>query len=864
MQRSILRYLILAALCLGASGLRAATIFQAANSQAVAWEAEDTFSITNATPTTWGATNDATASGNRALYAAGATATAAPSSLASYTIKFRAAGTYSLYFRWRADSKFTDLDGNSANSYYRPNDFGDLGPDVANYAASSANNSRTPPAVNSYGMTLEGLTYTVTQEQVDAGEPLIFKAGTREAGMFIDRFVFSQNAALTEAEFNALPNSGSVARPSLVSASGTANLTTVILTFDRPLSPASVVAGNFTIGGGINVTAATLNLNTSKDVILTTSAQSQGSSYTVTVNGVVDVSNNPVAPNTQKSFTAWKISNGWITRELYYNVTGTTIAELQASPTFPDSPSAVDFVRSVTIGNDLQQANYGARFRGYYTPTQTGAHEFYLYGDDDALLSLSTGESPANLAPVLPAVTGVTAFDPAVVYVSGSLNAGQRYLFEVLFQQSVVPASLGLAVRRVGTAGAVAALPLLGGSTVSTLVNPDADVLNFRQQPASATVPAGERAKLSVTVTALNGGKLFYQWQLNRVDIPGATRPSYVTPILTAADSGNKYRCVVGVSGTDVLSQEATITVGSAQPSPLQPYVGINFASGGDTGTTVGAALATNDVAGVVLQEFFNNIVGKEIDGTQALVDAQGAATPVTVAVWDPEGASVVPAGTTIGIGTGNASADHVLMQGAIANNNLPQTLRLSGVPSGTYNLIVYSVGFSFNSTYEEDFTLVGTTTYPTLTVRGQTSIEFISNPVLVRMSSTNPANRDRGNYVMFENVQPAADGTLLLTATPQTTTVGNAGYFPPINGLQLVKVVPVVSTPPSLSAVQQGANLAISWTGSAAGFILESSEAVGAGASWSLVQGTPNPIAGAGSTTVSSAIGTRFYRLRK
>jgi hypothetical protein len=132
------------------------------------------------------------------------------------------------------------------------------------------------------------------------------------------------------------------------------------------------------------------------------------------------------------------------------------------------------------------------------------------------------------------------------------------------------------------------------------------------------------------------------------------------------------------------------------------------------------------------------------------------------------------------------------MMQGYIANNNAPLSLLLSNVPSGTYDLVAYSVGFSFNSTYEEDFSLVGATTYPTLTVLGQNSLEFIANPTLVRMSSTNAASRDHGNYVMFENVSPASDGTLLLTVTAQSTNVGNASYFPPINAVQLVKVVSV------------------------------------------------------------------------
>jgi hypothetical protein len=276
--------------------------------------------------------------------------------------------------------------------------------------------------------------------------------------------------------------------------------------------------------------------------------------------------------------------------------------------------------------------------------------------------------------------------------------------------------------------------------------------------------------------------------------------------------------------------------------------------------------LATNDVAGAILQENFNNVLGTTIDGTQALVDAQGAPTPVTVASYDPASDSVAPVNATIGTGTGaaNTSADHLMMQGSLANNDLPLTLKLSGIPSGTYALIAYSVGFSFNSTYEEDFDLVGAKSYPTMTVRAQTATEFIADPTLVRMSSTNAANRDHGNYVMFENISPAADGTLLLTVTPQSTNVGNVVYFPPINALQLVKQSAVAAAPPSLTVLKQGTTLTISWTADATGFALESSAALGAVASWSSVNGVANPLTGAGSTTVSPTLKAQFYRLRK
>ena len=112
---------------------------------------------------------------------------------------------------------------------------------------------------------------------------------------------------------------------------------------------------------------------------------------------------------------------------------------------------------------------------------------------------------------------------------------------------------------------------------------------------------------------------------------------------------------------------------------------------------------------------------------------------------------------------------------------------------------------------------------------------------------TTNAAARDKGNYVMFENVGPALDGTLLLTVTPQSTNVGNAGYFPPINALQLVKVVPVVLPPSLTSSYNKGTStLTLSWTDTAQGYVLETSSKLGAGAAWSNAPGAPNPIAAA------------------
>ena len=88
---------------------------------------------------------------------------------------------------------------------------------------------------------------------------------------------------------------------------------------------------------------------------------------------------------------------------------------------------------------------------------------------------------------------------------------------------------------------------------------------------------------------------------------------------------------------------------------------------------------------------------------------------------------------------------------------------------------------------------------------------------------------------------------------------------FPPVNALQLVKVVSVaLPTSPSLTVARQAANLTISWNADAAGYVLESSAILGAGSSWTTVPATPNPIAGAGSANINTTSNAQFYRLKK
>jgi hypothetical protein len=190
---------------------QAAVILQTPTATHVAFEAEQTPQLIAGTISNWERRTDAGASGGSALYAAGTTATAtAPHSFAQYQLRFATAGTYYLYMRWRADPALTAGDVFTANSSFVANTFGAFSTpgDQASFHA-SASNGRNAPENNTYGWSREpeGNVYTVSATDVSSAAPLVFTIGTREAGMFVDRLVFSTVPDLADAALDALLNS---------------------------------------------------------------------------------------------------------------------------------------------------------------------------------------------------------------------------------------------------------------------------------------------------------------------------------------------------------------------------------------------------------------------------------------------------------------------------------------------------------------------------------------------------------------------------------------------------------------------------------------------------------------------------------
>ena len=98
-----------------------------------------------------------------------------------------------------------------------------------------------------------------------------------------------------------------------------------------------------------------------------------------------------------------------------------------------------------------------------------------------------------------------------------------------------------------------------------TIAGDAASSVAIDTQPQNASVEANESntASFTVAVTVTGAGSATYQWQVNNVDISGATSASYETAAVVAGDNGFGYRCRVGTTqgATEVISNAAVLTV---------------------------------------------------------------------------------------------------------------------------------------------------------------------------------------------------------------------------------------------------------------------------------------------------------------
>jgi hypothetical protein len=370
--------------------------------------------------------------------------------------------------------------------------------------------------------------------------------------------------------------------PTLLSAAGSPTFDRITLRFSERINPADAVnLANYAINGGLTLLGASLNPD-GQSVLLVTSSQTTGVRYTVTVNGVRDISaaQNRIAPDSQVSFTAFELSPGFLRREVYHNLAGTTLSDFTNNPAFPYQPDEVGFVASFETPTTYQ-ANYGVRLSGFLLPPTTGGYVFYLDSDDQGVLFLSTDHDPSHKVQVAfesqwngprQWINGVNQASrgnpPANISVPIHLVAGGRYYVEALMKQGGGADNLAVAWQLPGGPPVQNFDPPISGTYLAAYANPDGAAFTIAGQPQNVVVSERQTALFSVQVSSASAD-VSYQWQREGVDIPNANSPRYETPPLALADNGSHYRCLVGVPGLSVASTQVTLGVTADTTPPM-------------------------------------------------------------------------------------------------------------------------------------------------------------------------------------------------------------------------------------------------------------------------------------------------------
>lgn len=148
------------------------------------------------------------------------------------------------------------------------------------------------------------------------------------------------------------------------------------------------------------------------------------------------------ASNNGISFTTTSgpiVGDGLVNREKWDGVSGTSILSLTNHANYPDNPSATSTLSSLDAPRN-EGSDYGQRLWGYLLPTETGTYNFWIAGDDDAELWLSTDAYQANKQMIAGFVgwTNPEQYDKYSGQASAgiSLQAGQEYYFEVLHKEA--------------------------------------------------------------------------------------------------------------------------------------------------------------------------------------------------------------------------------------------------------------------------------------------------------------------------------------------------------------------------------------------------------------------------------------------
>lgn len=358
------------------------------------------------------------------------------------------------------------------------------------------------------------------------------------------------------------------------------------------LSNSSVSTAAYTI----NLTAATPTFNpgggtfaTAQSVTISTATAGAEIRYTIdgsTPTGSSTLYSSPVNVSATQTIKALAIKSGmsnsaiassiytisagggagYVLRQYWGGIPGTAISALTGNANFPNSPTSSSYLTSFDAPRDVAE-NYGQKISGYVTAPTTGSYKFWIAGDDDSELWLSTNSASANKVKIA-SFTGWTnplQFDKYGTQASASISlvAGTQYYIEALHKENDGGDHLTVAWQIPG--GSQVIIP--GSALSTTLVVPIPQPGTFNQ-----TAPASAATGVSTTPV--------FSWGTSSdavsYSLVVSTSSSYSTPVINVTGlTTTSYTPSTGLSGNTLYYWRVTAVNSSG--SRIATNAGISF-----------------------------------------------------------------------------------------------------------------------------------------------------------------------------------------------------------------------------------------------------------------------------------------------
>ncbi|TMM55901.1 T9SS type A sorting domain-containing protein [Maribacter algarum] len=273
-----------------------------------------------------------------------------------------------------------------------------------------------------------------------------------------------------------------------------------------------------------------------------------------------------------------------IIMETYSNVPGKTIDELKSNVNFPAAPSAVDELNEFRIPINVDD-DYGVRVKGLLKAPETGTYYFWVTGDDNVELSLSTDANELNKTRI--AYHESWSFDgewnkfPTQKSIGINLVAGQNYYIEALMNERGGGDNLSVGWRKPSNGNGAVPFQVIPCTAFDFFSGPPVvNVTGVSLDVNTLTLQEGESGTLTATVTPSEATDISVTWSSSNASIATVDTDGLVIGVIegtatitvTTTDGGfidtatiSVEALPVPVTGVSVSPQSLTLLEGASQ-----------------------------------------------------------------------------------------------------------------------------------------------------------------------------------------------------------------------------------------------------------------------------------------------------------